>query len=109
MCSSSRAEEARRRPPDLRAVVLDGFAAEPLRELDSLGWSESHAAELRTLIRPRQQSRFPDRGASEGDGREESVISRADRARDAGRWELAARLYRQALDEEPDNPPIWVQ
>jgi Flp pilus assembly protein TadD len=39
----------------------------------------------------------------------ESVITRADRAREAGQWGLAVRLYREALDRKPDNPPIWVQ
>jgi hypothetical protein len=39
----------------------------------------------------------------------ETVVGRADRARDAGRWEEAARLYRVALDRNPANPPIWVQ
>ena len=24
-------------------------------------------------------------------------------------WELAARYYREALNQKPDNPPIWVQ
>ena len=38
-----------------------------------------------------------------------SVIALADRARDAGQWELAARLYRKALHRNPRNPPIWVQ
>jgi GT2 family glycosyltransferase/glycosyltransferase involved in cell wall biosynthesis len=32
-----------------------------------------------------------------------------DRARDAREWELAARLYRQALDRNPGTPDIWVQ
>jgi GT2 family glycosyltransferase/glycosyltransferase involved in cell wall biosynthesis len=32
-----------------------------------------------------------------------------DRARDARQWELAARLYRQALDRNPGTPDIWVQ
>lgn len=41
--------------------------------------------------------------------RKPSVIMRADRAREAGQWQLAARLYREALDRKPDNPPIWVQ
>jgi GT2 family glycosyltransferase len=41
--------------------------------------------------------------------RKPTAVSRADRARDAGQWELAARLYRQALDQDPVNPPIWVQ
>jgi glycosyltransferase involved in cell wall biosynthesis len=38
-----------------------------------------------------------------------AIIALADRARDARRWELAARLYREALDQNPHNPPIWVQ
>jgi predicted Zn-dependent protease len=43
------------------------------------------------------------------DRREPSVISRADRAREAGQWEAAAGLYRIALDRKPRNPPIWIQ
>src|SRR5262252_3198758 len=37
------------------------------------------------------------------------VIPLADCARDARQWELAAELYREALDRNPDNAPIWVQ
>src|SRR5437899_827075 len=40
---------------------------------------------------------------------QESVITRADRARDAGQWDMAASLYREALDRNPGNPPIWIQ
>jgi glycosyltransferase involved in cell wall biosynthesis len=39
----------------------------------------------------------------------EAFISRADRARDSQDWVSAARYYRKALDQEPANPPIWVQ
>jgi hypothetical protein len=39
----------------------------------------------------------------------ETVITRADRARHAGQWEVALGLYRIALDRNPRNPPIWVQ
>jgi tetratricopeptide (TPR) repeat protein len=38
-----------------------------------------------------------------------SLITLADRARDAGQWEVAARHYRAALDRNPRNSPIWVQ
>jgi O-antigen biosynthesis protein len=113
----------------LHAAVLDGSAAEPMRELNALGWSKAQAAELQALTRPQsapteinlsadkipladmpqQAVAIPGLGSSEGVGRNEGVISRADRARDAGGWELAAQLYRQALDQDPDNPPIWVQ
>src|SRR5438552_2864360 len=41
--------------------------------------------------------------------REPTIITRADRARAAGEWQLAAGLYRKALDRNPDKPPIWVQ
>ncbi len=41
--------------------------------------------------------------------RKPDAITIADRARDAGQWELAAQLYRKALDRDPRNPPIWVQ
>ena len=37
------------------------------------------------------------------------VVPFADRARDARQWEFAAQLYREALDRDPRNPPIWVQ
>lgn len=36
-------------------------------------------------------------------------IARGDHARDAGRWELAARHYRRALDRMPNAPATWVQ
>jgi hypothetical protein len=38
-----------------------------------------------------------------------SPITLADRARDTGQWEVAARYYRRALDRNPCNSPIWVQ
>jgi tetratricopeptide (TPR) repeat protein len=37
------------------------------------------------------------------------LLSRADRARDSRDWLSAARYYREALDLQPDNPPVWVQ
>ena len=40
---------------------------------------------------------------------EKASIAQADRARDARDWAAAARYYRKALDQNPDNPPIWVQ
>jgi tetratricopeptide (TPR) repeat protein len=38
-----------------------------------------------------------------------SLITSADRARDVGQWEIAARHYRKALNRNPLNSPIWVQ
>ncbi len=37
------------------------------------------------------------------------TVERANRARDAGQWELAARHYREALRAVPNAPAIWVQ
>src|SRR5215212_10044141 len=37
------------------------------------------------------------------------AVIRADRAREAGDWAVAAQLYRTVLDRYPRNPPIWVQ
>jgi GT2 family glycosyltransferase len=41
--------------------------------------------------------------------RKPGFIALADHARDAGQWELAARLFARALRRNPRNPPIWVQ
>jgi cytochrome c-type biogenesis protein CcmH/NrfG len=38
-----------------------------------------------------------------------SGFAKADEARYAGKWRLAADYYRRALDEEPRAPAIWVQ
>ena len=38
-----------------------------------------------------------------------SPIILADRAGAAGRWELAVRYYRDALDLEPNEPRLWFQ
>src|SRR5260370_25849699 len=39
----------------------------------------------------------------------QSVITRGDRALEAGQWDIAARHYRKALRRNPHNPPIWVE
>jgi tetratricopeptide (TPR) repeat protein len=44
-----------------------------------------------------------------GNRRRPAPIVLADRARDAQRWELAARYYRDALDLEPNESRIWFQ
>jgi spore maturation protein CgeB/GT2 family glycosyltransferase len=38
-----------------------------------------------------------------------SPITLADRARNQGAWDTAARHYLRALRRKPKNPPIWVQ
>ncbi len=41
--------------------------------------------------------------------RQPSSITLADRARDAGHWDVAAEHYRTALERNPDRTEIWVQ
>src|SRR4029077_3885832 len=41
--------------------------------------------------------------------RKPSVVTLADRARDARQWEIAVGHYRKALSRNPKNSPIWVQ
>jgi glycosyltransferase involved in cell wall biosynthesis len=41
--------------------------------------------------------------------RKRDFIALADQARDARNWDLAAQLYREALDRDPRNSGIWVQ
>jgi len=54
--------------------------------------------------------RLGSRGARPGpESADKTFLSRADRARDARDWVSAARYYRQALEQRPDKPPIWVQ
>ncbi|MBV8482633.1 MAG: glycosyltransferase, partial [Verrucomicrobia bacterium] len=50
-------------------------------------------------------------GACSGQPKHERsrFVSRADRARDSRDWVSAARFYQRALDQNPDNAPIWVQ
>jgi tetratricopeptide (TPR) repeat protein len=41
--------------------------------------------------------------------RRPNAATLAERARDAGQWELAAQLYRKALDRNPQDAALWVQ
>jgi tetratricopeptide (TPR) repeat protein len=41
--------------------------------------------------------------------RRPSAVALADQARGREQWELAAELYRKALNRNPRNQPIWVQ
>jgi tetratricopeptide (TPR) repeat protein len=59
----------------------------------------------RTALRQRPtwlRAARPQRGLRSG-------VYQADRARDAGKWQLAARLYRRALAEDPSLAAIWAQ
>jgi Tfp pilus assembly protein PilF len=99
-----------------RAWALDRSSPDAARELAAFGWTEQRLA---AADDPAESSAgdypspaAPINGPARGSGarrRKEGLITRADRARDARQWPLAARLYRKALDRNPDNPPIWVQ
>jgi tetratricopeptide (TPR) repeat protein/SAM-dependent methyltransferase len=123
----------------LRAVALEPSLNGVSFEFAQLGWSEAHVSELRAMLGttltdpmslPRVISTHAepfDRpgpaatiGAKSGRNRlrmprlalkrsRPSRITLADRARDAGQWELAAQHYLEALSRNPRNSPIWVQ
>jgi tetratricopeptide (TPR) repeat protein len=100
-----------------QALALDRSSAEAARELTAFGWTRQRLAEAadRSAAAPARDEppataaindaapRFGGRRGKEG------LITRADRARSARQWPVAARLYRKALDRSPDDPPIWVQ
>jgi tetratricopeptide (TPR) repeat protein len=101
-----------------RALALNGSLADAARELSLLGRSgqrsrnEPPPASITMPARNAPQSVAADRGPMRRrtfTGGKGSLISRADRARDARQWQIAAELYRKALDRNPNNPPIWVQ
>jgi GT2 family glycosyltransferase/tetratricopeptide (TPR) repeat protein len=100
-----------------QAWVLDRSSAEAARELAAFGWTRQRLAEAvdRSAAAPARDDppatpaingAVPHFGGRRG---KEGLITRADRAQSARQWLLAARLYRKALDRNPDNPPIWVQ
>jgi glycosyltransferase involved in cell wall biosynthesis len=97
--------EARQTPERRNASADDGVpAAETLTENFDPVLSEPMRKRPGLL---RGFAAHPPRGAPES--AEKPLISRADRARDARDWVTAARYYRRALDQNPGNPPIWVQ
>jgi tetratricopeptide (TPR) repeat protein len=100
-----------------QAWVLDRSSADAARELAAFGWTSQRLAE--PVDRSAAALAWDDPPATSAINRamprlgrrrgKEGLITRADRARKARQWLLAARLYRKALDRNPDNPPIWVQ
>ena len=90
----------------LRATVP--VLAEDALDGDAVSWKDGAPRPLkavRSFLR-RLGSRSPNSTPNRAD---DALISRADRARDQRDWVSAARYYRRALDQEPINPPIWVQ
>jgi len=95
----------------LHAFSLDRSLSEAAGELAALGCSAEDLAHLLHNI-PAPVAAGKTNGLAarrRRKRRKESIITRADRARDFGQWQIAARLYRRALDRNPGNPPIWVQ
>ncbi len=93
----------------LRAFWIDQSLHESAGELAALGCPAEDLPQLMREIRARVAA---DNGLATRSRRKrwrESIITRADRARDLGQWDIAARCYRVALDRNPRNPPIWVQ
>jgi glycosyltransferase involved in cell wall biosynthesis/tetratricopeptide (TPR) repeat protein len=100
----------------LRAFVLDA-SSDAARELVALGWSEDQISRLSggapspnrpapILVNGQSKERVR---AVRPWRRKASLITLADRARDTGNWDSAARLYCKALRRNPYNAPIWVQ
>jgi len=85
----------------LRALSIDQSLQQAADELAALGCATK---DLPQLLRD-----IPAPVGARRKRRKESIITRADRARDLGQWEIAARLYRRALDRNPGNPSIWLQ
>jgi tetratricopeptide (TPR) repeat protein len=100
------------------ALVLDPSLADAAYELSRLGQDNSAPNKTSAMADLRMPgSGFAGataasanpavrRSLKRGKG---SLISRADRAREALQWDIAADLYRRSLGRNPDNPPIWVQ
>ena len=88
--AQDRAEASQRRVSELEVARQAGQAA--IRAL---------AASTPVIAQPKPRWIFK--------RRKPTTIMRADQARDAGQWQIAAGLYRIALDRKPKNPPIWMQ
>jgi tetratricopeptide (TPR) repeat protein len=112
----SRREEAE--AAYLRGLTLDPSSEDAARELLALGWSQERLGQLRKATAtdiPQAGSGKPrrlDTGASTSRFwllSKPSDITLADRARDAGDWDRAARLYLKVLRRNPQNVAIRVQ
>lgn len=95
----------------VRAFALASSSPEAARELTSFGWTEDQLSQMRQAVEaPIAEKTSATAGQTWAFARKRpSVVTLADRARDAADWESAVRLYRKALDRNPSNPPILVQ
>lgn len=83
----------------LRALALDPNWEPARHEMTAFTWQDEELADARREI---ERAAAAKRAAA-------STITQADRERDLGHWEAAARLYRRALDRNPRRAEIWVQ
>jgi tetratricopeptide (TPR) repeat protein len=104
------AEDALSESGRLRAEL-----ARVISERDALAasverWSDAALAMGPKLRAPPQQGWWwRGRERLKGVYRRLSPRSRADRAREAGNWELAVRFYRDAVDLDPGDADLWAQ
>ena len=87
----------------LRAFVLDPALMGPQQELAGLGWRKETLDKFGT---PATTPPAKESGEATGPM---SRLALADRAREAGRWGEAARLYRKALDRNPMRIETWIR
>jgi len=104
----SAASETERLRAELARTILerDALAAEVVR------WSDATLAlgpKLRAVPPLRHRWRWRGRERLKGVYRRLSSKSRADRARDTGKWELAVRFYRDALDFDLGDAESWAE
>jgi tetratricopeptide (TPR) repeat protein len=101
-----------------RAFALDPSSQDAARELMAFGWTEDRLLQLRAAADTRIEAAQAGMNSERDRGalafgfrfwRQASVITLADRARDAGQWDRALQLYQKALRRNPEQAAIWVQ
>jgi tetratricopeptide (TPR) repeat protein len=94
----------------ISALALDPSSPDAAIELVAFGWDEDRIAPLRraahfpTALPPAAGSNAGHAPLRVVGRRRDSVITLADRARDAGDWILAAQLYQKALARKSAQP-----
>jgi diketogulonate reductase-like aldo/keto reductase len=99
------AHDAVTRERDAAVAERDALAAASTRWFDAVIAITGDHNPLARM--PRRQHTWWRKRARRLAGEQPMVL--ANRARDAGKWELAVRYYRDALDVEPDDPEIWAE